>query len=196
MAYVWLHESDDDARRDKCFDFIGPGVVIMLDWEQEGVSSVTVENWMNQYEERYNRQGAIYYGLYPPDNPTPRIGEWLRVFPEYCSVSQLKMQPWDGSPNPDWRYCWAIWQSSENGTVDGMDGYNDLDQLAPCITIEDFVAWLNEDTPLPNKPDLVKPAIRLLQAALNNGGYNAGTPDGYWGPNTQDAIDHYSGWKD
>src|SRR5262245_6347190 len=44
LAYVWLHESDDDARRDKCFDYIGEAV-IMLDWEQEGVSSVTVENW-------------------------------------------------------------------------------------------------------------------------------------------------------
>lgn len=193
MAYVWLHESDDDARRDKCFDFISD-TVIMLDWEQEGVSSVTVENWMDAYEARYGRTGAAYYGLYPPDEPTARIGCWLRVFPEYTSPSGLKLQPWDGSPDPNWLHCWAIWQSSEKGDVDGIEGNSDLDQLAPCITIEDFCAWLDQGTPLPNRIDVVRPAIRLLQLALNSMGYDAGTIDGLWGKHTQEAIDDYSGY--
>jgi hypothetical protein len=194
LAYVWLHESDGDERRDKCFDFI-ENAVIMLDWEQDGVSNVTVENWIKQYEARYDRQGAVYYGLYPPDNPTPLIGTWPRVFPEYTSPSGLKLQPWNGDPNPDWRNCWAIWQSSENGTVDGIEGDSDLDQLAPSITIEDFMNWLDNGDPLPPRPDVVKPAIRLLQLALNSMGYNAGVTDGIWGRHTQDAVDEYSGYN-
>jgi len=194
LAYVYLHESDNDARRDACFDFIGD-TVIMLDWEEGGVSNITVENWMDAYEERYGRIGAAYYGLYPPDDVTERIGRWPRVFPEYCSQSQLKLQPWDGSPDPDWRDCWAIWQSSQAGQVDGIDGNVDLDQLAPSITIEDFKAWLGDGTPLPPRPDVVKPAIRLLQLALNHMGYDAGTVDGLWGPRTQAAVDDYSGYR-
>src|SRR5215472_2701855 len=194
LAYVFLHESDNDARRDACFDFIGD-TVIMLDWEQEGVSNITVENWMDAYEARFGREGAAYYGLYPPDNPTPRIGRWPRVFPEYCSTSQLKLQPWDGSPDPDWRNCWAIWQSSATGHVDGIDGNVDLDQLAPCISIEDFKAWLDEATPLPPRRDVVKPAIIGLQLALNHMGYDAGAVDGLWGDHTQAAINSYSGYR-
>jgi|SRR5215471_15192451 len=194
MAYVWLHESDNDARRQACFNFIGPKVPIMLDWEQEGVSSVTVEHWQDAIEAHYGRDGAIYYGLYPPDQPTPRIGQWLRVFAEYTSPSGLKLAPWDGSPRPDWRYCWAIWQSSEKGSIDGIEGDSDLDQLAPCITIDDFIAWLDNGEPLPARPDIVKAAIRGLQVALDVMGYDAGPPDGLWGPNTQDAINDYSGW--
>lgn len=194
MAYIWVHASDSNQRIQNCFNFLGDDIVIMLDWEQEGVPSSAVELWMDAYEARYNRQGSIYYGLYPPDNPTPRIGQWLRVFPEYCSTSQLKMQPWDGSPDPDWRYCWAIWQSSQNGKVDGIDGNCDLDQLAPNITLDDFLEWLDNGTPLPHRVDVVRPAIRMLQLALNHMGYNAGATDGLWGPHTQQAINNYSGY--
>jgi len=194
LAYVWLHESDSDARRNACFNFLGDNIPIMLDWEQEGVSNVTVEHWMDAIEKRYGRDGAIYYGLYPPDTPTARIGQWLRVFPEYCTQSQLKLPPWDGDANPDWRNCWAIWQSTEKANIDGIDGLNDLDQLAPCITIEDFVAWLDNGEPLPAAPDTVKPAIRRLQFRLNGAGYEAGQPDGLWGQHTQSAINDYSGW--
>ena len=195
VAYVWLHSTDTKSRIHNCFEFIGPDVVIALDWEQDGVPSHIVELWMDEYESQYGRQGMVYYGLYPPDNPTPRIGQWLRWFPEYTSVSGLKLQPWDGSPDPDWRYSWASWQSSENGSVDGIDGGNDLNQLAPCITIEDFTAWLDEGTPLPHRIDVVKPAIRLLQLALNHLGYDAGAVDGLWGDRTQSAINNYSGYK-
>jgi len=193
LAYVWLHASDNEARMKACFDFIGD-TVLCLDWEQDGVPSSIVEAWMDAYEARYNRQGMAYYGLYPPANPSPRVGEWPRWFPEYCTPSQLKLQPWDGSPNPDWRYCWAMWQSSESGHVDGIEGNSDLDQLAPCISITDFTDWLDNGTPLPNRIDVVRPAIRLLQLSLNHMGYDAGPLDGLWGPNTQRAINAYSGY--
>jgi len=193
MAYVWLHASDNPSRMQACFDYLD-GAVIMLDWEQAGVPTAIVNKWQDEYEAYANRQGAIYYGLYPPDTPNARVGQWLRVFPEYCSYTNIKLFPWDGSPNPDWRNCWGIWQNSETATVDGIDGNSDTDYLAPTITIEDFAAWLDEGTPLPNRIDLVKPAIRLLQAALDSLGYNAGAPDGLWGPRTQTAIDDYSGY--
>jgi len=193
LAYVWCHASDDHARMQECFDHID-GAVLCLDWEQDGVPARVVEEWMDAYEAYAGREGMAYYGLYPPDEPTARIGRWPRWFPEYTSQSGLKLQPWDGSPNPDWRHCWAIWQSSEHGHVDGIEGDSDLDQLAPCITISDLVAWIDQGTPLPNRPDLVRPAIRLLQLALNYQGYEAGLPDGLWGPHTQAAINDYSGY--
>jgi len=195
LAYVWLHATDSSSRMQECFDFVGTEAVLCLDWEQEGVPATVVEDWMDAYETRFQRQGLAYYGIYPPDNPTPRIGRWPRWFPEYCSPSGLKLQPWDGSADPDWRYCWAIWQSSQTGHVAGIAGNSDLDQLAPCIRIEDFVAWLDQGTPLPNRPDLVRPAIRLLQLALDWQGYAAGAPDGVWGPHTQAAINDYSGYE-
>src|SRR5262245_12878513 len=37
MAYVFLHASDDDERMAACFNFLGPDVVLCLDWEAEGV---------------------------------------------------------------------------------------------------------------------------------------------------------------
>jgi len=194
MAYVYLHASDTNARMQNCIDHLD-GAVLCLDWEADGIPATVVEDWMDVYEARCNRQGVNYFGLYPPDNPTPRIGQWPRWFPEYCSTANLKLQPWDGSPNPDWRYAWAIWQNSESGHVDGIDGGCDLDQLAPCITINDFVAWLDSGAPLPHHPDLVRPAIRLLQHTLNSAGFDAGACDGLWGPHTQQAVEKYSGWS-
>jgi len=195
LAYVWLHASDTHTRMQHCFDYLD-GAVIALDWEQDGVPASIVEQWMDAYETYAGRQGLCYYGLYPPDNPTPRLGEWPRWFPEYCSTSQLKLQPWDGSPAPDWRHCWAIWQYSESGHVAGVEGSDcDLDQLAPTITLDDFKSWLNDGTPLPHRVDVVRPAIRLLQLALDHMGYDAGPPDGLWGPHTQQAVEDYSGWK-
>jgi len=193
-AYVWLHATDHISRMQACFDYL-EGAPLCLDWEQDGVPTSIVTEWMDQYEATFNRQGMVYYGLYPPDNPNARVGEWPRWFPEYTSPSGLKLQPWDGSPNPDWRNCWAIWQSSEKGHVDGIQGYSDLNQLAPCISIEDFIAWLADGTPMPPRRDVVKPAIMTLQLALNHMGYEAGTVDGLWGPRTQSAIEAYSGWK-
>jgi GH25 family lysozyme M1 (1,4-beta-N-acetylmuramidase) len=193
LAYVWLHASDTPDRMQDCFDHID-GAVLCLDWEQDGVPSSIVEHWMDAYEAFAGREGMAYYGLYPPDEPTQRIGRWPRWFPEYCSPSNLKLPPWDGEAT-DWRGCWAIWQSSESGHVDGIEGDSDLDQLAPPITIDDFRAWLNDGTPLPSRPDVVKPAIRLLQLALNHMGYDAGAVDGLWGKNTQAAIERYSGFE-
>jgi GH25 family lysozyme M1 (1,4-beta-N-acetylmuramidase) len=194
LGYVWLHSSDNHARMQECFDYLD-GAVIALDWEQDGVPATVVEAWMDAYEAFAGREGLAYYGLYPPDEPTQRIGLWPRWFPEYTSLSGLKLEPWDGSPNPDWRTCWAIWQSSEKGHVDGIDGPNDLDQLAPSITLDDFKSWLDDGTPLPHRIDVVRPAIRLLQLALNHMGYDAGAIDGLWGPHTQSAIEDYSGWR-
>jgi len=194
LAYVWLHASDTHARMEQCFEYLD-GAVICLDWEQDGVPARVVEDWMDSYEAFAGREGMAYYGLYPPDEPTQRIGAWPRWFPEYCTPSQLKLQPWDGSPNPDWRHCWAIWQSSESGNVSGIDGDCDLDQLAPCIFISDLIDWLDSGTPLPPRIDVVRPAIRVLQLALNHMGYAAGEMDGLWGPRTQSAIEDYSGWS-
>lgn len=194
VAYVWLHASDTQDRMKRCLDFVGD-TVLALDWEQDGVSASVVEAWMDFYEDQRNRQGLAYYGIYPPYEPTARVGQWPRWFPEYTSPSGLKLQPWNGDPHPDWRQCWAIWQSTERGHVGGIEGYSDLNQLAPAITIEDFVAWLGDGGTLPGRVDVVKPAIRGLQLALNHMGYAAGTVDGLWGPNTQHAINDYSGYK-
>jgi len=194
MAYVYLHSSDTDARRQACFDHIGE-TVLCLDWEAEGVQAHVVEAWMDAYEAVYNRRGMVYYGSYPPDAPTPRIGEWPRWFPHYANKPALP--PWDGiTPNPDWRDCYAIWQSSSTGKVDGISGLVDTDELAPYLSIGELIAWINESRPPRPDVDLVEPAIRCLQLALNVAGYNAGTVDGLWGPHTQQAIDDYSGWNE
>jgi len=195
VAYVWLHASDTTDRMRRCLDFIGD-TVIALDWEQDGVPTHVIEAWMDYYEAQRSRTGLAYYGLYPPGTPSARVGRWPRWFPEYTSPSGLKLLPWDGSADPDWRDCWAIWQSSEKGHVDGIEGGNDLDQLAPSISIEDFCAWLGNGTPFPPpvNRDIVKPAIWLLQWSLNKAGYDAGTTDGLWGPHTQKAVEDYSGY--
>jgi lysozyme len=194
MAYVYLHADDSADDMQACFDSIGD-TVLCLDWEMEGVPAAAVERWMDAYEARYLRQGMNYYGLYPPAAPSARIGQWPRWFPEYTSWNNLKLKPWDGTTaNPDWRECWAIWQSSETGQVPGCPGnQTDLNQLAPPITIDDLNKWLAKGTLPPPRPDTVKPAIAMLQFALNQMGYDAGTVDGLWGSNTQTAINHYTG---
>lgn len=193
MAYVYLHAGDDAARMRACFDAIGD-TVLCLDWEDAQVKAGTVEAWMDAYEARYGRRGLCYYGLYPPAEPTPRIGQWPRWFPRYASAPGLLA--WDGiDPRPDWRDCWAIWQCSDKGRVDGIDGNVDMNQLAPALSIEELVRWLGNDRPPRPQIDLVKPAIERLQLALNVAGYDAGEPDGLWGPLTQAAIEEYSGWS-
>jgi len=193
MAYVYLHSGDDAARMDHCFDHIG-NVVLCLDWEDANTSATIVEHWMDAYETRYNRKGMAYYGLYPPSDPTERIGQWPRWFPNYASSPRIP--PWDGVDHrPDWRNCYAIWQNSASGSVDGIDGLVDTDQLAPALSIEGLIDWLGNSRPPRPQIDVVKPAIEHLQRALNVSGYNAGAPDGLWGPNTQSAIEKYSGYK-
>src|SRR5262245_52019232 len=113
LAYVFLHASDHADRMRKCFEHIG-NTVLCLDWEGAGVPASVVEAWMDEYEDYYKRRGLAYYGLYPPGEPTPRIGEWPRWFPRYASAPGLP--PWDGaSPSPDWRNFYAIWQNSCTG---------------------------------------------------------------------------------
>ena len=195
MAYVFLHSGDNDSRMQKCFDLIGTDTVLCLDWEDANTPASIVEAWMDAYEGQYNRRGMCYYGLYPPGNPTARIGEWPRWFPQYNTSP--KLPPWDGlNPTPDWRECYAIWQNSDSGHVDGVSGPVDTNFLAPSLNIQELVDWLNQGRPPRPHIDIVEPAIKLLQLSLNMAGYNAGAVDGLWGPHTQQAIDEYSGWKE
>ena len=190
MAYVFLRPSDAPSSMRACFNHIGR-TVLCLDWEASDVKASVVEAWMEEYELHYRRCGMVYYGLYPPDDPTPRIGKWPRWFPRYSSSPGLP--PWDGiDKSPDWRDCYAIWQNSCTGRVNGVDGDVDTDQLAPALTIGDLMNWLNHGRVPHPHIDIVKPAIAKLQGALNVSGYDAGTVDGLWGPHTQSAIDRYN----
>src|SRR5215467_13019936 len=99
-GYVYMHNSDTDDQIQRCFQTLAD-TVIALDWESPDCMANTVERWMDAYERHAQRQGLCYYGLYPPQPATSRIGEWPRWFPEYTDPSNLKLMPWLGQPNPD-----------------------------------------------------------------------------------------------
>lgn len=178
-AYVWLHATDTPSRMQDCFDFIGPGVVLALDWEQEGVPSAIVEDWQDAYENVYGREGLAYYGLYPPDTVTPRIDEWWQWFARYNSYAGID--------------DYAVWQYSGSGRIEGCDGQFDLDELNDGLALDQFVAWLDNGGPPPTpspRPPLpilrqgdTGPAVRVLQRSLgapwlvNDGAFGRATDD-------------------
>jgi Glycosyl hydrolases family 25/Putative peptidoglycan binding domain len=205
-AYVFLHKTDTPARMQACFDFIGPDVVLAPDWEYEDVPAEVVEDWMDAYESRYEREGMNYYGLYPPDEATPRIEQWQHWFARYNTY-----------PGID---DYLIWQFSESGVIPGCSGYFDLNQLADGVSIDDFVGWLNaggappKPAPGPISPPALRmgdsgPWVRVLQRRLevawlaNDGDFgkttdyvvrgfqeNAGLfVDGVVGPDTWTALE-------
>jgi hypothetical protein len=161
-AYVYLHASDSEQTMQACLDFIGDGVVLAPDWEEEGTPASTVEAWNKAYEERCGRKGMDYYGIYPPDEVTAWIEAWPHWLARYNSYAGAE---------------YLVWQFSENGRVAGQDGYFDLNQLADGITIEQFAAWLQTGGPPPRpgphrpEPPTLKrgdsgPWVRRLQREL------------------------------
>src|SRR5262245_46549481 len=101
LAYVYLHASDDLNRMLQCFETIGD-TVLCLDWEDTATLASVVEAWMDAYEAHAGRRGLAYYGAYPPAEPTARIGQWPRWFPNYADTPRIP--PWDGvDAHPDWR---------------------------------------------------------------------------------------------
>src|SRR5262245_52613983 len=182
-GYAFLHDSDTDDQITACIHALG-GTVLALDWEAPDCSARTVERWMEKYESICGRQGLAYYGLYPPQAATARIGEWPRWFPEYANAS--KLMPWNGQLNPDWRECYAIWQFSSKVRIDGYSGDLDADQLAPAIPIGALEKWLDSGTwpPIPELPEIPIRTASEMQLALLMRGYSVGPAgvDGIWGP--------------
>lgn len=140
-AYAWVLATDNTVNVGNALDFIGPSVVLALDWEEAGVPASAVELWMDVYEKRAGRQGLVYYGLFPPAPASARIGQWPRWFPRYNTKPGLAA--WDGVTfGIDWRKYYMLWQYSSKGTFTGIEGTFDLNQLAPSAAQQGFLDWL------------------------------------------------------
>jgi len=194
FGYVYMHASDTDDQIQRCFQTLAD-TVIALDWEAPDCGSNTVERWMDAYERHAQRQGLAYYGLYPPQPATSRMSLWPRWFPEYTDPTNLKLPPWLGQPNPDWRNYYAIWQFSDKVIVDGISGPCDGNQLSPAISIDAFKHWLDTGNfpPIPPLPEIPILPPAEMQLALLLQGYSVGPSgvDGIWGPDSADALARY-----
>lgn len=167
-GYVYLRPGDDDAVIARTLDLLGP-VPLALDYEQGGVMQATVDRWVKSYEDRAQREGLAYYGLYPPDEISDLFAAWPRWFPQYPgnAAAAPRLPFWDGSsPVSDWRKQQLIWQYSGTGRLPGVTGQIDLNRLA--CPIELLKAWVETGKgawdgvapfPVPAHPAEPAPAI-------------------------------------
>lgn len=156
FGYAFLHGSDTTNMMLATFSALeDAGCTIALDWEAADAPPSIVEAWINMYESKHNRQGLAYYGVYPAGGTaSPKIGTWPRWFPEYSSSSRIPPCA-TLTTAQDWRNSYLIWQYTEEGTINGINGHVDMNHSAPVLTLPALVNWLNTgsfNVPTPVEP--------------------------------------------
>lgn len=212
LPYIFLRPDDGDRTIRYFLDLIGDkSIPAALDWEAPGVPSAVVEAWIDALEAETGRTAIAYYGLYPPAAATAKIGRCPRWFPQYpgSATASPRLPAWDGSPDPDWRKCWLVWQWSEKGGVAGISGNVDMNRLA--CSVEQFAAWyrtgsFDADPAAPQPSIVARPTtaqprpirgpgdhgddVAELQRRLIAKGYDVGAAgaDGWFGKDTEAAL--------
>ncbi len=148
LPYAFLRPGDTNATIQVFCDAVGrTGIPAAIDWEAAHVSATVVERWIARTQERLDHSPLLYYGLFPPDAPTPAIRRCLRWYPQYpgSETADPRIPPWDGtSAVSDWTRRWLIWQWTDKGQIDGISGRDvDLNRLA--CPIETFKTWYEHD---------------------------------------------------
>jgi GH25 family lysozyme M1 (1,4-beta-N-acetylmuramidase) len=208
LPYAFLRPGDTNATIDVFCNAVGQtGIPAALDWEAAHVSATVVERWIDRTEERLGHSPLVYYGLYPPDTPTPAIRHCLRWYPQYpgSDTANSRIPPWNGSsPVTDWSRRWVIWQWSDTGQIDGING-RDVDLNRLSCPLDTFKAWYEHDRLVETAPPALEPAARSLDihrvlrihatgedvAALQERLVGLGFAieiDGIFGPETQNAV--------
>jgi len=154
VPYIFLRPDDKDRTIRYFLDLVGENAPpAALDWEAEFVGSEVVEAWIDALP----RLPLCYYGMWPPAAATAKIARCPRWYPQYpgSATAASRLPMWAGTPDPDWRKCWLIWQWSAKGALDGVSGSVDLNRLA--CSAEQFAAWHatgDFNASLPNAPKL------------------------------------------
>lgn len=207
LPYAFLRPGDTDATIRAFCDAVGTsGIPAAIDWEADNVSAAVVERWIDRTSARLNHSPLLYYGRFPPDEPTPPIKRCPRWYPQYpgSDTADPKLPAWDGSSAvSDWTERWLIWQWTDSGSVTGIGGHAcDLNRLSCSLNV--FRDWYDHDV-LPNAPPAgpaspgapaIARTLRLhatgddvtaLQQRLAALGFSLDA-DGVFGPATQRAV--------
>jgi GH25 family lysozyme M1 (1,4-beta-N-acetylmuramidase) len=207
LPYAFLRPGDTNATIQVFCDAMGKtGIPAAIDWEAEHVSATVVERWIDRTQTTLGHSPLVYYGLFPPDAPTPAIRRCPRWYPQYpgSETAASRLPPWDGSSAvSDWSRRWFIWQWSETGQIDGIDGRPvDLNRLS--CPLDTFKTWYESDS----MPEAAPPAtgsarpleisrllrlhatgddVAALQQRLAELGFAVDT-DGVFGQETRRAV--------
>lgn len=209
IPYPFIRPDDDQSVFRAFLSVVGDKTVpAMLDWERTGVTSGTVERWIDALKRDGGRQPMAYYGRWPPSPTTPKIAACPRWYPQYPGRPDAppKLPPWDGvTALTDWTNHWLIWQWSEKGQVPGTsDAPDDLDRLA--CSVEVFERWYRTgvlgatdgDPPrsatpplligrIPLRRNMTGSDVAVLQRALVAHGFVVRVDQDY-GPATEKAV--------
>jgi GH25 family lysozyme M1 (1,4-beta-N-acetylmuramidase) len=194
IPYIFLRPDDNDTSHKFAAGVIDdPSVPVALDWEDAGVSSQIVEDWIDFFA---GRPIIIYYGKYPPAVPSSKIARYLRWLPHYTSGEPNTPPVVDPTDSGiDWRQHWLIWQWTDKGQMDGITANTvDMNRLAPSCSVEQFKQWyrtgsFSVSTPPPVVvPQPVGNPIKLIRDAQRLLGVE---PDGWPGKLTNAAVTEY-----
>jgi GH25 family lysozyme M1 (1,4-beta-N-acetylmuramidase) len=176
LPYIFIRPDDGDAAMQLAISVIGNNrVPVALDWERAGVSSATVERWIDAVAADARGLPMMYYGLWPPDRVTPKIARCVRWYPQYPGNPDAppRLPPWDGvSTDVDWSKVWLIWQWSDAGQVPGTAiGPDDLNRLA--CPVEVFRNWYETGVLLP-PPSPPVPPLDVIEQILAASSFQIG----------------------
>ena len=209
IPYVFLRPDDDGDTIQYFLNLLdGAEVPVALDWEEpqgpgtNPVPAEVVERWIDAMP----RPPLVYYGIYPPAKPTAKIGQCPRWYAQYpgSATANPKLRMWDGSPHPDWRKVWLIWQWTDKGSVDGISGNVDMNRIA--CSVERFETWYRTGsfeigpTPAPTPTAEIHPVLYRgakgavvgeLQRRLKTLGFDPGPIDNDYGLRTEKAVSDF-----
>ncbi len=129
LLYYWLEPGDPIAQANLYLSVVGAlqaGEGVMLDAEQDGITTDGCVRWLDQVEAATGRPSAVYTGAYAAGGSIWRSsaifnGSRPRILAAYCSESDAKGHA-GGIP-------WDAWQWTDSGTVPGVNGGVDCDQV-------------------------------------------------------------------
>lgn len=181
-----------------------PGEGVLLDCEQAGITASLCADIADLLERHYGRPCAVYCGVYTARStiwPNARLfnGQRARWLAGYVSEARARALALP--------YTWDAWQWSSSGTVAGVPGRVDVNQIDDPHALDVCCGLTAAPTAPPAAfdpgarhwgtwPTSVKPTVRqgatgnivrYLQGVLKAEGLG-GTIDGQFGPNTANRV--------
>lgn len=165
-TYMWIKPGDGRAQAEFYLSTIDPvpGERVVIDYEESGCSLTTLKDAVQALLDYGNELKITVYsghllkealGSKKDDYLAEHTDLWLAQYTE-----DERDITWPDETYPQW----SLWQYSETGELDGIDGgYVDFNEY--CGTEEQFIKWISPEGVRPEPPEIDEVALEARRVA-------------------------------